>query len=74
MTEWCLFWGVIFYFYHQDIISLLFSLQKYSFQVIIELTVRVLLYSTTYILGSSSRSMTNTGSSSNFVKQMYSFF
>lgn len=76
MTEWYLFLGVIFYFCHQDIVSvsLLFSIQKYSFQVITEFTVRVLLCSTTYILDSSSSSMTNAGSSSDFVKPMYLCF
>lgn len=75
MTERYLFLGVIFYFPNQDIVSvsLLFSMQKYSFQVTIEFTVRVLLCSTTYVLDSSSSSVTNTGSSSNLVKQMYLF-
>lgn len=76
MTEWYLFGGMIFYFHHQDLVSvsLLFSVQNYSFQVISEFTVRVLWCSTTYILDSSSISVTNTGSSSNFIKQRYLLF
>lgn len=52
MTECYLFLGMIFYFCHQDIVSvsLLFSVQKYRLQVITEFTVRVLLCSTTYVL------------------------